>query len=858
MSNDEEEKMVKEKIRSIKSESAVMVKAMITQIPENESSRKIKQLRDLYDYIEYNTSHGIYRSEFFRLAGESLRQTIGEGRLIRRAKALANVLGKMDIVVQPYEILGGTIAGIYPKAENIPPYEESKAEGRKAIEDYLKTENKNKDVVFARQTMFARIHYHGRIPYEDLQRMIRELEAEFSDKEDINHAEIGRVLEVHFTWDFGDDACLVGELPWQAINHNDLNPPRLLGMGLGGIRREILEYQAKCTPEQKEFYESELVAIDACIGFVKRWGEAFSKKAEIAEKEDPERYGELKRIADACAKVAVEKPETFFEALQLLWLIYEISHIQACAGSCASFARFDQYMYPFYKADLEAGRITEEDALLLICNLFLKVNEPKMRCVISLCLGGQTREGKDGANGITKLCLQAVQMLRQPYPNVAVRLFEGSPEWLYDMIVMTLKLGVGNPQLINDRTWVDNFMRHGYDPEDARDYYNMGCVEMIIMGKIALWDNIAVVDFPNVLQMVLDNGGRINRPYSKGDEDKTEIYTNINGFSNMPHVSFEPLRTGTLDEFDTFEKFLGAYKRQLEHMLVNLKENSDISDRIHDKYWCDPFGSLFIDDCIKKGKDLYQGGAKYDAVKVVGGFGFGTAVDSLMGIKKFVYEQKRFTLAELKKMLDENFEGNEAVRQMLQNHIPAYGNDNEETDQLAKTIFGWYGEAVENVNRQGIRGVAITSVFSYTAQASLGEITGAMPNGRLRGEMISDSIGPSQGKDMGGPTRMFRSVTTLNPGDITGACSVNIKLSPSVVKGRQGSENMKSLFKGFLESNGPQLQVNFVDSATLKAAQAEPSKYRNLIVRVAGYCEYFNNLDANLQNEIIARTAHGF
>jgi formate C-acetyltransferase len=228
-----------------------------------------------------------------------------------------------------------------------------------------------------------------------------------------------------------------------------------------------------------------------------------------------------------------------------------------------------------------------------------------------------------------------------------------------------------------------------------------------------------------------------------------------------------------------------------------------------------------------------------------------------MAIKKFVYEEKRYTLIELKDMLDHNFEGREKDRLYLQNNTPAYGNDNEEVDSLARTIFGWYGRAVDRANQEGIKGIAITSVFSYTGQASMGEVTGAMPNGRKAGEMISDSIGPSQGKDAGGPTRMLRSITGLDYKDISGASSVNIKLMPAVVKGTEGSKNMKALFKGYLEDMGTQLQVNFVDSATLKAAQKEPDKYRNLIVRVAGYCEYFNNLDEKLQNEIIARSEHG-
>lgn len=812
-----------------------------------------EKLQQLYDYIEERCANGVYRSSFFDLAGESLKETLGQPRQLRRAKAFENVLKKMELVVQPYELLGGTIAGIYPRVE-VPSYEELKAQGRReVIENGAKCKG---DPTWQRQALYGRILYHGRVKFEDMQRIIDELTEEMGEEYGLNRAEIGYLMEKLFTWDFGENGRLVGELPWEATNHNDLNPPKIVGRGLGSIRDEIIERKRSCVPEKKEFYEATLIAVNAVIDFIDRYGDAYAAAAREA---DMERAAELTRIADACHRICTQKPESFFEALQLLWLIYEISHIQAPAGSCAAFALFDRYMYPFYEADLKNGQITEEEAQLLICNMFLKINEPKMRSVISVTIGGQRADGTPVANDLTRMCMRAVQILRQPFPNLGLRICDGTPDWVFEMAIDTIKLATGNPQIINDNTWIPNFEAHGYTHEDACEYYNMGCVEMMIMGRIARWCNLNFVNFPDLLRRVFDNEQNMTRMENFGAQSlgETPIFTPSNGISNFPQMKPSPLKTPDLEELDSFEKFMEAYRAQLYNALSMEKEQSDICDKIHDEYWCDPFASIFHEGCLERGLDIYRGGAKYDSVKVISAFGLGTAIDSLLAIKKFVYDEKKCTLQELWRMMQEDFKNDEIFRNILENGIDAYGNDSPEANALAREVFGWFADATEALNRAGIRGVAVTSCFSYNAQVTLGERIGAMPNGRHSGEMISDSIGPSQGRDAKGPVCMLNSVASIKPQDVTGACSVNLKLSPAVVKGKAGSENMKALFRGFFDNGGMQLQVNYVDSATLRAAQLDPKKYSNLIVRIAGYCEYFNNLDHKLQNEIIARSEHG-
>lgn len=813
------------------------------------------RLQKLYDYIEDRSANGVYRSAFFDLAGESLAETLNQPRQIRRAKALENVLGKMDLVVHPYELLGGSIAGIYPEVQ-APSYEESKEEGRRCVMEYL-AHREAGERTKERQALYGRILYHGRIRFADMQTIIDELTEELGDRYNITRAEIGYLMEKLYTWDFGENGKLVGELPWEASNHNDLNPRKFLSRGLGSIRQEVLERRETADSEKREFYDAALISIDAVIAFIRRYGDTYAQAA--AAEGDAARRAELQRIADACAKVCTAQPETFFEALQLLWMVYIISHIQAAAGSCASFALFDRYMFPFYEADLAAGRITEEEAQLLICNLYLKINEPKMRPVISLTIGGQLADGTPVANDLTRMCMRAVQILRQPFPNLGLRICDATPDWVYEMAIETIKMATGNPQLINDNTWIPNFERHGYSHADACEYYNMGCVEMMIMGRIARWANMDAINFPDLLWRVFDNEKSLAvlGDMNVSEAEKIEIFTPSNGISNFPWLYPDVLKTPPLAELDSYEKFLAAYEAQVRHALSREKEISDIVDRVQDEYWCDPFASLFHEGCLERGVDIYRGGAKYDSVKVVSGFGLGTAVDSLLAIKEFVYERKLLSLEELYRMMRENFRNDELIRVTLSNGTKTYGNDDDEANRTAAMVFSWFADSVEEMNRRGIRGVAITSCFSYNAQVTLGERIGAMPNGRKQGEMISDSIGPSQGADRSGPVCMLNSVSSVDWRGITGACSVNLKLSPAVVKGKSGTENMKALFKGYFANGGVQLQVNYVDSDTLRAAQLEPAKYSNLIVRIAGYCEYFNNLDHKLQNEIIARSEHG-
>lgn len=797
------------------------------------------RLKRLYDEIEYDQTHGVYRPKFFDIVGPVLRENREKSALMRRALGFKALMEQYDLKIRKDEVLLGTLLGCYPRVD-MPDYEKRKEEAHKVIQKYLKTESgSDKTTGKGRGLIYGRMHELGNIQFDQLQKIIAELTAEFAGK-GLERLDIARELERHFTFDFGEDGRTVNELPWEATNHNDINPPRFLGLGLGGIRDEILECQKNCTPDKEEFYEAELMTIDAVIGFFKRYAQIALDEADKPSC-SAQRRKELHSMAKTMEKVSYHKPETFHEAIQMVWMMYIISNLQAPQGSCSSYARFDQYLYPFYQADIEANRITEDEAVLYIGNLFCKVNEPRMRSVVSLIIGGVTPEGKEASNDITRLCLIAAQQLKQPYPNLTVRCCKDTPEWLYDLVSETIKMGFGNPMVVNDEVYIPNLVRLGFPLEDARDYYNMGCVENMIMGRTPIWLGVNQMDF----------AGTINQTLSGGEMDATHAYL------YMAPVH-EDRRLYDIDALDTFDKFLEAYKNQMRFNLRDTKEKCDLQDEMLFSSWCDPFGTLVMDGCIKKGKDIYKGGCKFGPMKPVKAIGLGTAVDSLAAIKKFVYDEKKFSLRQFRTMLEANFAGHENERAMLSNYTPCYGNDNPETDAIAQEIFQCFCDTVHDVNKQGIFGYACVSLFSFIGHITVGEVVGATPNGRLRGTPVSDTMGPSQGKDVSGPTCVLKSALSLNSECVTGAYALNIKLNPASLRGKTGTENLKAMIKAYLKNNGVQLQFNFVDTKTLLAAKKEPEKYQSLVVRVAGYCEYFNNLDANMQDEIISRTMHEF
>lgn len=771
---------------------------------------------------------GVRKTELFLNIAESLRETVGQPRETRRALAFAHHLGKVAKPVYDDEQIIGSITGMCPVDPDVPDLDARREEAIAVLDEHFAAKRegivkakKRRGISFddnftgggSRFALMARDHYEANIKYLDLQQLIGEMTERYASEPGVRPGEIGKVLEVYFNYDYGDETReLMADLPWNVANHTCLDYPRLVKIGYDGVREQVRAALAE-HPEREVFYNAMLISLDAASKYIHDYAQ--SARLAAKETESDVRREELHELARVCDKIADQKPDTFFEAMELVWMTHLIANVDG--GSAMSIGRFDQYMRPFFEKDYADGTLSIERARELIAALWLKLNEPKMRTVQSCCLAGVTPQGEDGASLLTQLCLEVTAMLKLPYPNLSVRIdIDRSPEWLYDECIRTIKAGAGMPMILNDKLWVNNFIDIGLSPEDARDYYNMGCVEMLIQSKQPNWGGGGGVDLP---WLVLDE---INK---KKDE---------------------PL--GTFDEFmdDIIDEIHKRLRGKEEHFLRRHEHRSES---------CDPFASALVDGCIDSGRDFFDDGTRLGQFVSFGCGGLGTATDSLCAIRKHVYEDKDLTLQRLYDALKANYEGYEDVHALMQDRI-SYGNDDDEADMLAKRMFDAAMADVKEYNKLDCRDRFISSLFSYNGHISGGESLGATPDGRHYGEPISDCLCPVQGRDVNGPTATLNSLLKLDTRGITGAHAMNLKINSALLSDKAGTDALMALIKAYLEDLGPQLQINYVDANDLIAAQKEPEKYKNLVVRIAGYCEYFVNLDRKLQGEIISRTLH--
>ncbi len=787
-------------------------------------NRRIESLRKT---IEQLNDAGVRRTLFYPLAYESLVTTRGESIQMRRAKAQAYLLDHAPLAVLPDERIVGSTSNFFPVCRNMPDMSEQRETAQKVLDHYrLDRDNRNKakekggirtfeddfTTKKSRWALMSRVYHDASIPYDALQALIKDMTARYDGA--LEKYEIGRELERAFKLDYGAEVKReIDSLPWYTANHLSLNYG---GMLLEGFEARIARTREKAKASPGEFYEAQRIVLEAASRFFARYAEFVR---EEALKSPDERALELTEIAAMLQKLSTRPAETFLEGVQFTWMLHIMMSI--LWGSALSFGRFDQYLFPLYERDLSCGRITRESANEILSCLWLKVNEPRMRTVQSLTLGGVTPEGEDAVNDLTGLCLEVIRDMRLPYPNVGARISRKNPEWYHEQVIDCVRMGVGQPMLMADEVWIENLKRLGYGDKYANDYYNMGCVEIMIPGKQPNWGVTEPIAFPMVFETVLER------------------------------------YQGREEALDTFEKFQDAYFAALSEQIE--ADHREALEKEADKAGkCfDPFASALTDGCLERGLDMFQGGAELGTHWSFYAYGLGTAADSMMAVKKCVYDEKVFTLKRLFEMLLADFEGFEDERRTLQN-CAHYGNDRDDVDELAREILSKFKDQVFSYNRADVPEKYVSTLFGYFFHIYHGEITGATANGRKRGEPLSDSMGPSQGKDIEGPTRLLNSVLKLNHSKVTGGYALNVKLNPSVIKGDAGKNALSALLYAYLEGGGPQIQVNFADAETLKSAKLEPQEFRSIIVRIGGYCEYFVNLDEALQDEIIARTIHGF
>lgn len=795
-----------------------------------------QRIKNLKENIQKLNDAGVRKTYLYQYVTESLNKTKEEPTQIRRAKAFAYVLENTKQEVLPYEKIAGTMLGMCPLYEKIMSKEEQKEYAIKTIDEYLKKKKENQDfdgsIKFgeghaksfeddftskkSRWSLMSRVHHDASVEFKDLQQVISDMEERYKD-EDIEDYEIGRELERAFKIPYDKEAY--NELPWFLGNHINLNYEKMIGKGFEKLILEIKNYlENEKDPDKKEYYESALIAADASSEFIKRYAKTirdFKEQGKITK----ERQEELEEMATICEKIATKPADTFYEAIQFTWMLHIIASIQG--GSALSFARIDQYLYPYYKKDQQEGKIDAEEAKELLSCLWLKVNEPKMRTVQSVTLGGITRDGKDAANELTKICLETAADVGMPYPNIGLRVNKKNPEWLYTQAVETAKAGCGQPQLLNDDVWISNMKKLGYSQEDANDYYNMGCVEIMVPGKQPNWGVCEAIAFPVLIEEV------------------------------MKEWKKDP------DQIKTFEDFMKLYYAQLDDAVEAdyqeaVKKKATMKDQCYD-----PYCSLLIDGCLENGKDMLQGGSECPMHWSVYAYGIGTAADSLCAVKKFIFDEKRISMEQMYDALKNNFKGYEELQAMLLKETPAYGNGIDEVDDIADEVLSRFTQAVMDLNKKAKTDKFVSTLFGYFFHIYHGEIAEATPDGRMKGEAFSDSMGPSQGRDQQGPTRLLNSVLHLNDDLVTGGYALNFKINPSFLNEEKGQRSIEQLLRAYIENGGPQVQIYTTNMEDIKDAQIHPEKHRDLIVRVGGYCEFFVNLDKALQTEIINRTLYG-
>ncbi len=786
-------------------------------------SRRIEALRE---YIDALNDAGVRRTLFYPLAYESLKETRGESVEMRRAKAQAHLLAHAPLAVHTYELIVGSASAFFPVCGDAPGPKARRAMAVRVLDEYAATrEARNRADAScgvrtferdftskkSRWALMSRVYHDASITYDQLQDLIRDMTARYDGA--LEKYEVGRELERAFKLDYGAEARReIDSLPWFAANHLSLDYGAMLSEGFEAriARIEALRAEKPC-----DFYEAQRLVTRAAAAFFERYA-AFT--AGEALRAAPDRARELREISEMLSRLATKPAETFREGLQFTWLLHLMMSI--LWGSALSFGRLDQYLFPLYERDLISGAITRDEARELLSCLWLKVNEPRMRTVQSLTLGGVTPSGDNAANALTAVCLEVVRDMRLPYPNVGARVSRKNPAWYLDAVIDSVSAGAGQPMLMADDVWIGNLKKLGYPDEIARDYYNMGCVEIMIPGKQPNWGVTEPIAFPMLFEDVFRR--------FKGREE----------------------------ELDSFDAFFSAYREALkEHVEADHREA--LEKQAGQPGVCyDPFASMLIGGCLESGRDMFQGGAALGAHWSFYAYGLGTAADAMTAVKRAVYDEKRVTLTALAGALARNFEGDAPLRAALEG-APHYGNDEDEVDKIARRILSAFDGHVLSLNSPAEKDKYVSTLFGYFFHVYHGEITGATPNGRLKGEPFSDSMGPSQGQDVSGPTAMLNSVLKLDHGGVTGGYALNLKINPSLVRGEAGRAALTALLGAYLESGGPQVQVNFADAETLRAAKREPRKYRNVIVRIGGYCEYFVNLDESLQDEIITRTIHG-
>ncbi|MBE7092514.1 MAG: glycyl radical protein [Clostridiales bacterium] len=805
------------------------------------------------------------------LMTESFIKTEAEPTIIRKAKAFSNILKNIPITIRPLELIVGSATQAPRSCQTFPEFSFDWLES-----EFDTLETRSADPFYISDQTKARLKKANAYW---LGKTTSELATEYMAPE-------ARLAIEH-------NFFTPGNYFYNGVGHVTVDYGKVLNKGLAGIRLEAENELKSCKvtddnfAKKSRFLEAVIISLDAVIEYALRYSVLAN---DLANKEsDPTRKAELLQIAQNCKNVPLNPATSFYEACQSFWFIQLLIQMES-SGHSISPGRFDQYMYPFYKKDIESGKITLEQAQELVDCVWVKLNDlSKVRDLASaegfagysmfqnLICGGQNSDGVDVTNDVSYMCLEASMHVLLPAPSLSVRIWNLTPHEFMIKAAEVTRTGIGLPAYYNDEVIIPSLVSRGLTIEDARDYNIIGCVEPQKSGKTDGWHDAAFFNMLRPLEMV----------FSQGVDKGVQVGPKTQDVSSMT----------------TFDELFDAYKKQSDYM-VSLMVNADNAiDFAHMERAPLPFLSSMIDDCIKRGKSVQEGGAVYNFTGPQG-FGVANMADGLWAIKKLVFEQKKYTLNDFKEAVENNFgedmdsamaqkltakvvlelhkngvntdkenilniynkvssnpcsaQKKAFYKQMLDDIIAQdkFGNDLHDIDAFAREVAYVYTRELEKFNNPR-GGKFHAGLYPVSANVPLGAQTGATPDGRLAYTPIADGVSPAAGRDVSGPTAAANSVSRLDHFIASNGTLYNMKFHPTALKGRSGLESFVSLVRGYFDQKGSHMQFNVVSRETLIDAQKHPENYKSLVVRVAGYSALFTTLSRSLQNDIINRTEQG-
>ncbi len=805
------------------------------------------------------------------LLTESYKQTENEPLIIRRARAFQHILENIPIVIRDLELIVGSTTIAPRGCQTYPEFsydwlekEFDTVETRSADPFYIAEKTKE-------EIRKANEYWSGRTTSE--------LATAYMEPETLLAIE--------------HNVFTPGNYFYNGVGHVTVKYNEVLEIGFSGIREKAQMQKARISlsdenyQQKARFLEAVIISCDAAIMYAKRYAALALEEAKSCS--DSERKKELLQIAQNCANVPEKGASSFYEACQSFWFVQQLLQIES-SGHSISPGRFDQYMYPYYKRDIDNGKLTREFAQELMDCIWVKLNDlNKCRDAVSaegfagyslfqnLIAGGQNEDGVDVTNDLSFMSIQASVHVFLPQPSLSVRVWNQTPhEFLIKAAELT-RTGIGLPAYYNDEVIIPSLVSRGLTLQDARDYNIIGCVEPQKSGKTEGWHDAAFFNMCRPMELVFTRG-----------KDK--------GVQLGPD-------TGKVEEMKTFEEFYHAYKVQMDYAIKLLVNADNAIDVAHAQRCPLPFLSSMVDDCLERGKTVQEGGAVYNFTGPQG-FGVANMADSLYAVKKLVYDEKKITMKELKEALATNYgkglssddvacmtkeiaedmkksgqavgaqeittilktvvaasesakvkENGERLLNLIE-AVPKFGNDIPAVDAFARDVAYTYTKPLEHYkNPRG--GIFQAGLYPVSANVPLGAQTGATPDGRLAYTPVADGVSPSAGKDISGPTAAANSVSRLDHYIASNGTLFNQKFHPSALSGRKGLENFVGLIRSYFDQKGSHMQFNVVSRETLQDAQKNPEQYKHLVVRVAGYSALFTTLSKSLQDDIIRRTEQG-